>query len=279
MKDVWPDTFVEESNLTSNISVLRKHLGASPDGGEYIETIPKRGYRFAAFVTSSEPQDEQPSVNVGRAQKSRRGAVFAGVATIAVIALFYIVRFRSKIPGEGLQVISLAVLPVENLSGDPAQEYFSDAITEALTTNLAQINSLSVISRNSAMQFKGTKEPLRNISEKLLVDVFVRGSVMRSGQRVKITVGLIRSSTDRYMWSKTYDDDMNDILSLQTQVARDIAHEISAKMTPFERERLARTDSVNPEAYEAYSKGRFFWNQLPENSLLKSIQYLSKPKR
>src|SRR5262249_16958200 len=137
---------------------------------------------------------------------------------------------------------------------------------------------LSVISRDSAMQFKGTKESLRNIAAKLNVDVFIRGSVMRSGQRVKITAGLIRSSTDRHLWSKTYEDVVDDILSLQTQVARDIAHEINAKLTPPEQKRLMRAESVNPEAYEAYSKGRFFWNQLTEGSLWKSVGYFDQAK-
>ena len=316
IKAVWPDSFVEEGNLTSNISILRKQLGLNPDGGEYIETIPKRGYRFVATVTQVEdqhsgrsssrgsasetvpvaeeearPENRRPdgrhvfaaeTVKAGRdGKRAARLAVVlavAGTLTISLLVL-YLGGWHSALPGFGApaRIKALAVLPLENLSGDEAQEYFADGMTEALTADLAQIGALRVISRTSVMQFKRAKKPLPEIARQLKVDAVVIGTVLRSGQRVRITAELIHASTDEHLlWARTYERNLGDILDLQNDVARAIATEVQAKLTPQEQVRLARTRAVNPDAYEAYLKGRYYWNEYTEEALLKSIEYFEQ---
>jgi len=280
---VWPDTFVEESNLTSNISIVRKQLGVHPDGGEYIETISKRGYRFVAAVRAvqdGEPAQPSPELKAEPARNENRAAPFksilglgAGVAVL--LAMWY---WHGKLFGFGgaPHIESLAVLPLVNLSGDPAQEFFADGMTEALTADLAQIGALRVISRATVMQYKGTKKPLPEIAQRLKTDVIVLGSVLRSGRRVRITAELVQASTDRLLWAETYERDVGDILDLQNEVARAIADEIQAKLTPHEQVRLARRRMVNADAYEAYLKGRFFVNQFTEEALEKSTDYFQE---
>jgi len=208
MKAVWPDAFVEEGNLTSNISILRKELGAPPGGGEYIETIPKRGYWFVAAVTEVQ-NGAKPAV---------RSAVLlaAGGLVLGSLLVVYWTGWYRGLPGlpARTRIEALAVLPLENLSGDAAQDYFADGITEALTADLAQIGALRVISRTSVMQYKGAKRPLPEIAGRLKVDAVVLGSVLRSGQRVRITAELIHASTDRHLWARTYERELGDILDL-----------------------------------------------------------------
>jgi len=168
---------------------------------------------------------------------------------------------------------SIAVLPLENLSGDPAQEYFADGMTEALIADLAQISALRVISRTSVMQYKGANKPLPEIAKALNVDAVVEGSVQRVGERVKITAQLIEAATDRHLWAKSYERELRDILALQSEVARAIANEIQIKLTPQEQTRLTNTRQVNPEAHQAYLKGRFYWNKFTAEGFKKSIDY------
>jgi TolB-like protein/DNA-binding winged helix-turn-helix (wHTH) protein len=282
IKAVWPDTFVEESNLTSNISILRKILGTHPEGGEYIETLPKRGYRLVAAVRLAESAAEDelcaPQADEIRRRVSLRWAfgVAAGAAMVLLGGLYF-AGALPWVPAWGApRIEALAVLPLENLSGDPSQEFFADGMTEALTTNLAQIRTLRVISRTSVMQYKGTSKPLREIAKKLKVDAIVRGSVARFGQRVRVTAALIQASTDEHVWAMTYEKDLGDILDLQNEIVRAITDKIDATVTPQEQNRLARRRPVNPDAYEAYLRGRYFWNQYTEDALLKSIGYFKQ---
>jgi len=278
IKTVWPDTFVEESNLSSNISILRKQLGVLPEGGEYIETIPKRGYRFIAIVT---PVSGDPPTGITEVKPATRRKTIIGVAAallVLVLAVLYLERSRISLPGLAAppHIQTLAVLPLANLSGDPAEDYFADGMTEALTADLAQIAALRVISRTSVIQYKSTKRPLPEIARQLKVDAVVLGSVLRSGTRVRITAELILASTDRHLWARTYERDLGDILDLQNEVARAIAAEIRLKVTPQEQARLTRNRTVNPDAYEAYLKGRHFWNQFTPEPLMKSIEYFEQ---
>jgi TolB-like protein/DNA-binding winged helix-turn-helix (wHTH) protein/Tfp pilus assembly protein PilF len=156
---------------------------------------------------------------------------------------------------------SLAVLPLENLSGDKDQEYFADGMTDALTTDLAQIGSLKVISRTSAMHFKGSKETLPQIGRDLQVDAVVEGTVARDERRVRITAKLIDASSDQHLWARTYERDLKDVLSLQDEIARDITEQIRVKLTPKERSLLIQVHATDPEAYEAYLRGRYWWNK------------------
>jgi len=185
----------------------------------------------------------------------------AGLALVALAAVLLglnVAGLRDRLLGRGAapRIQSIAVLPLENLSRDPEQEYFADGMTEELITSLAKISTLKVISRTSVMQYKGTKKPLPQIANELNVDAVLEGSVQRVGDRVRITAQLIHAPTDRHLWAETYDRDLRDILALQSEVARTVAQQIKATLTPQEQTRLASARPVNPEAYEAYLKGR-----------------------
>jgi TolB-like protein len=186
---------------------------------------------------------------------------------------------HSSNPASALRIQSLVVLPLANLSGDPQQDYFVDGITDELTTNLAQISALRVTSRTSAMQFRETKESLPQIAKQLNVDAVVEGSVARSGNRVRITAQLIEAKFDRHMWAKSYERNLQDVLTLQDELARDIADEVRAKLTPGEQARLSNAPIVNPEAHEDYLRGRFFWNLRTEGDLGKARNYFEQATR
>lgn len=278
IKAVWPDTFVEESNLTSNISILRKQLGVY-QGGEYIETIPKRGYRFIATVTQiGDEAKNGAATSEQKRTSSRRVVLSIATGLCALLLALLLERSRIRLPAFDTppHIEALAVLPLANLSGDPEQEYFADGMTEALTADLAQIGALRVISRTSVMRYKNTKRPLPEIARELKVDAVVSGSVLRSNQRVRITAELIYAPTDRHLWARTYERNLDNILDLQNEVVRAIAGEIRAKVTPQEQGRLARNRAVNRDAYEAYLKGRYYGNQFTEDSLSKSIEYFEQ---
>jgi len=158
---------------------------------------------------------------------------------------------------------SLAVLPLENLSHDPEQEYFAEGLTEALITTLAKIGALRVISRTSVMQYKEIRKPLREIARELEVDTIVEGTVLRAGRRVRITAQLIDATEESHLWAESYERDLRDVLALQAEVAKAIAREIQVKLTPLDQARFATAHAVEPEAYDAYLKGRYHWNRRP----------------
>lgn len=170
------------------------------------------------------------------------------------------------------RIESLAVLPLENLSRDPEQDYFAEGLTEALITTLAIIGDLRVVSRTSAMQYKGVRKPLREIARELGVDVIVEGTVLRAGHRVRITAQLIEATKETHLWAASYDRNLRDILALQSELAQAIAREIQVKLTPQEQVNLARVHPVDPEAYEAYLKGRYYWNKRSGDALTKGAE-------
>jgi TolB-like protein/Tfp pilus assembly protein PilF len=225
---VWPtDTFVDfDHGINNAIKRLREVLGDTAETPRYIETLPRRGYRFVEKIRSND----------------RR-------------------------------VRSLAVLPLENLSGDPEQEYFADGLTEALITSLAKISALRVISRRTPMHYKGVHRPLPEIARELGVEIIVEGSVLRSGERVRISAQLIEASTDTHLWAESYERDLRDVLQLQSEIARAVAREIQAKLTPGEQEQLARARSVTPEAYEVYLRGRYQWNRRTADGFRKGAEH------
>jgi TolB-like protein/Tfp pilus assembly protein PilF len=165
---------------------------------------------------------------------------------------------------------------LENLSHDPQQEYFAEGLTEALITTLAKIGKLRVVSRTSTLQYKGVRKPLREIARELEVEVIVEGTVLRAGRRVRITAQLIDAPKETHLWAESYERDLRDVLALQSEVAQAIAQEIRVKLTPQERAHLAQTRAVDPEAYEAYLKGRYHWNRRSGESLPKAAQYLQQ---
>jgi TolB-like protein/Flp pilus assembly protein TadD len=175
-----------------------------------------------------------------------------------------------------VHIQSVAVLPLENLSSDPEQESFTEGMTDALITDLAQISSLRVISRTSVLRYKGTRKPPAEIGKELNVDGIVEGTVARSGERVRVDAQLIQAATDRHLWARSYNRDLRDVLALQNDVAREIASEIRIQLTPQEQARLTRSQQVDPQAYVSYLKGRYFWSKRSEGSLQKSIDYLQQ---
>jgi eukaryotic-like serine/threonine-protein kinase len=179
-------------------------------------------------------------------------------------------------PGRRSTIGSIAVLPLENLSGDPEQEYFADGMTEALILTLAQIDAFRVASRTSVMRFKGTRTPLPEIARALQVDGVVEGTVARSGGRVRITAQLIDAGTDRHLWARSYERELSDVLTLQGEVARAIAEEIRGQVTHEASARLARARRVDPDAYEAYLRGRYHWNRRSEEGIRKGIEYFQE---
>jgi len=201
---IWPaDTFVDfDNSLNAAVNKIREALGDSPENPRFVETLPRRGYRFVASL-----EDKR---------------------------------------SEGIH--SLAVLPLENLSGESEQEYFAEGMTEALITTLAKIGALRVTSRTSALRYKKTDKSLRQVAEELGVDAVVEGAVLRSGDRVRISAQLIDGRTDAHLWAETYDRDLRDILALHSEVAQAIAREVQVKLTPFDHLHLAHVHTVDPRA-------------------------------
>jgi TolB-like protein/Flp pilus assembly protein TadD len=241
---VWPDTVVEENNLVVQISALRKALGEDRD---FIRTVSGRGYRFVAeILTSVAVSDVETRLGRGTA-----------------------VEAASK-------VLSIAVLPLESLSGDPSQEYFADGMTDELITALAQISSLRVISRTSIMTYKRVRKLLPEIARELNVEAVVEGTVLRFGDRVRITAQLVEVPVERHMWAESFEGDLWDTLALQNSVARTIAEQIRATVTRREQTALQNSKPVNPTAYEAYLKGRFFLNKRTGDGLKTAIEYFTQ---
>jgi TolB-like protein/DNA-binding winged helix-turn-helix (wHTH) protein/tetratricopeptide (TPR) repeat protein len=291
LRKIWPDTFVEEGSLTQNISILRKALGENGDGEEFIQTIPKRGYRFAVPVrATSEPLvieehcrvEASVDAEVVERQTSRRAIWISGVVltlALAATAGFLGVRLRSRGQMGDQPIRSVAVLPLQNLSEDPAQEYLSDGMTDVLISDLAQIRSLNVISRRSVMRFKKSGESAPQIGKALGVDALVEGTLQRSGGRVRITAQLIRTATDKHLWAKEYERDFSDVLKLETEVARQIASEIQAELTPEETRSLSDVGIVNPQAQEEYWRGRYLINKGDQPNMKAAIEHFDQAVR
>jgi len=180
------------------------------------------------------------------------------LAFLAAGSVLWLARKSSYRAAAAARLHSIAVLPLDNLSGDSSQDYFVDGMTDELITDLAKVGSLRVVSRTSVMRYKGTRKGLPEIARELNVDGIVEGSVTRSGQRVRITAQLLDASTDHHLWAETYERDLGDVLGLQSEVAEAIAEQIRAQLTPELRARLHSAPQVNPEAYEAYLRGRFY---------------------
>ena len=241
LNQVWKGTFVEEGSLTRTMSVLRKTLGKAESGQEFIATIPKRGYRFVATV--SELAERQP-VSVEKKHM-------------------------------------LVVLPFENLSGDKAQDYFSDGLTEEMITQLSRINPerLAVIARTSALRFKGATKSIQEIGRELGVSHVLEGSVRRAEGRVRIAAQLIKVDDESHLWVETYDRNLGDILKIQSEVAQAVAREIRVKLTARERRRLGAVGELSPAAYESYLLGRHLWNKRTEAGMRKSILHYEEAAR
>jgi TolB-like protein/DNA-binding winged helix-turn-helix (wHTH) protein len=326
MRTVWQETVVEENNLSQVVYLLRRALRDGEDGARYIETVPKRGYRFVAEVrqfeatngngrggngfggplaaSSSGGHGSQVAEAAGdsgsegdfrlatvagtngfegseKNSAARRGwmiGLMGGLAIITVAALLQWAGWRQRLFGgaDSGPIRSVAVLPMQNLSNDPNQEYFVDGMTDELITDLAQIRELKVVSKTSIMQYKGTRTPLPEIGRELGVDAVVEGSVLRSGDRVRITAQLIRAASDRHIWAESYDGELKDVLSLQARVAEAITNQVKLNLTVEESSRLRRASAVNPEAFDLYLRGRYAWNQRNPEGFGKAIEYFNQ---
>jgi TolB-like protein/DNA-binding winged helix-turn-helix (wHTH) protein/Tfp pilus assembly protein PilF len=289
-----------DRSLNKAIVKLRDALGDDADSPRYIETLPRHGYRFIP-LPQVHARIDAGSATTGAAVVSSPSATppapprpaswgplgwIGGTLIIVVLlaASWAIVHYRgASKPAEQTNsgtapapIHSLAVLPLENLSGDKEQEYFADGMTDALTTDLAQIGALSVISRTSAMQFKGSKETLPQIGRDLKVDAVVEGAVTRGENRVRVTAQLVEASSDHHLWARTYERDLKDVLALQDEIAQDIAEQIRVKLTPKERSLLIQAHAVDPEAHDAYLRGRYWAYKETLEGGWKAIEYYQK---
>jgi TolB-like protein/DNA-binding winged helix-turn-helix (wHTH) protein len=317
MRAVWPDTFVEEVNLAVYISALRKLLNSA--GGEIqIETIPKRGYRLRGEIraapaeplgvrpgadavapaeTTTGPGESKPAPATQPRQEAAprpgpssayplRPGTLAGIGSAIILLVAAGVwldrsvdRSQVGVEAGGARIQSLAVLPLENLSGDPGQDYFAAGITDDLTTELAHIHGLRVVSRTSASQFQAAHRSLPDIARALGVEGVIEGSVVRAGNHVRITTQLIEAASDRHLWAGTYEDSIDEVIALQDRVARDVAREVRAAVKPegaLPAVSAQGRQPVNRQAYDDYLEGLYVWNRRDHRTLGKAIEYFSR---
>jgi TolB-like protein/DNA-binding winged helix-turn-helix (wHTH) protein/Tfp pilus assembly protein PilF len=315
-RKLWPeDTFVDfDHSLNTAVRRLREALADSPENPIFVETVQRRGYRFIAPVVyvdrpgtedaraqAEKPANAifevvaiekapEPAVTGAASAESRqaparmlRNSVLAGCAGLLVGALmalaaaYFVYRpNQSTAHVKADQVRSLAVLPLENLSITPDQEFLADGMTDELIASLAKVKHLRVVPRTSSMAYKSTHKSLSEIAKELNVDAVVEGTVMRSGSRIRITTELVQIASDRALWAETYESNVDDVLSLQQRVAGAIVSNIQVELTPQERQNLKAYQPSSAEAYEDYLKGRYYWNKRSEEGLTKAIDYFER---
>jgi eukaryotic-like serine/threonine-protein kinase len=261
-------------------SVIERCLAKSP-ADRYQQANEVRAALGALRSSGSlpTPQPTAKGISGGGLTRERRPWVFlagiVGLVLVVTAGWVFIGKPGKTGASANEPVHSLAVLPLENMSGDPSEEFYAEGMTEELTTQLAQISALRVISRTSVMQYKASKKSLPEIAKELRVDAIVEGSVMRSGDRVRITAQLIQAATDKHLWAKSYDGDARDVLGLQRNVAQAIANEVKVQLTPQEQERLSSSKAVNPAAHEAYLRGDYL-NKGTGAQQLKAKEYFEE---
>lgn len=289
LERVWPDTFVEESTLTRSVSALRKALGDTPEGHAYILTVPKRGYQFvcpfreeSCDAAAGESKLAKLSGKGWWAAKAsacarhwRSFLVAAGVLMVLLgFAIFYLTRFWDK-AGTASRIM-IAVLPVQNLTGDVDREFISDGLTEGIIAQLGRINPerLAVIARTSAMSYKHSTKTVSEIGRDLHVEFIVESSLRQSGDRLRITTQLIRVKDQTHLWSRDYDRTLSDLVTLQDDFARAVASGIRLELAAASHQQSPSVASRNPDAYVAYLEGRFYWNQRSVQGLERAIVHL-----
>jgi TolB-like protein/DNA-binding winged helix-turn-helix (wHTH) protein/Flp pilus assembly protein TadD len=281
---VWPETFVEEGSLSNNIFVLRKALGEDP---AYIETIPRRGYRFVGAVRQlpsiSLPQvgkpagvsSGTPSDAKGRLPWTARAAL--GVAAVVGLALLAAAGWFFGRTGRGAETMqSLAVLPFVNANADPNTEYLSDGITESLINSLSQLPNLKVMSRESSFRYKGKETDAQTVGRELGVGAIFKGRVTERGDTLNISAELINARDGSHIWGQQYDRKLADMLALREEIAREMASALRRRLTGAEEKRVTKSYTTNPEAYQDYLKGRYWWNKSTEEGFNKGIDYFQQ---
>jgi TolB-like protein/DNA-binding winged helix-turn-helix (wHTH) protein/Tfp pilus assembly protein PilF len=292
---LWPDTFVEEGSLSNHIFLLRKALGDDP---EYIETVPRRGYRFVGSVhqlpdglppsteTSQEERSEiADTISKGRLSTQAESAIPSRARTLGLALAIVLVlsgalgwktfRDRRLALANAPRIQSLAVLPLTNLSGDPEQEYFCDGLTETLTNDLGRLRTLRVISRTSAMHYKGSKKTVPEIARDLHVDAFIEGTVLRSANHVRITVNLVQASPEMHLWTQNYETEVGDVLDVQAKVAQAVAREIQVALEPPDESSRSHRP-VNAAAQDLYFRGLFAIRSATAESAEHAISYFQQ---
>ena len=294
-EQVWGgDTFVNfDQGLNFAVRQIRAALGDDSDTPRFIETLPKRGYRFIASVSKSETSAVLAPVAAQASRQHHKAAWRIPVALIALVAIVLsLLLVWSQLRAQRLsgthRIESLAVLPLHNLSRDPEQEYFSDGMTDELITELAKVSTLRVISHTSVERYKQTKRTLRDIAQELGVDAVVEGTIMRSGDRVRITAQLIDARSDKHLWAESYERELGhsegrsyegnvvDLIRLQSEVARSITDEIAESLKPNANAQLNPDRAVTPEAYDLYLRGLYFSGRLSPDNLQKAFGYFNQ---
>jgi TolB-like protein/DNA-binding winged helix-turn-helix (wHTH) protein/Tfp pilus assembly protein PilF len=278
LKRIWPTTFVEEGTLARNISTLRKALGEGPEGQTYIETVPRHGYCFIAPVQQAPSLEPAPFQAPPAGPSSLRSSRMAfGLLALFIISTFFLWLRWLHVPEISAHRTTLAVLPFENLSGEPAQQFFADGFSEEMSTQLGSLepNHFAVIALTSGVRYQGSAKDAREVGRELGAEYLLTGSVRREADRVRITARLIRGKDGTILWAEDYDRNVRDILALQSEVANAIAREISLKLPPEKNASLSAARRVDPDAYENYLRGRYFWNKRTPASYLKAIEYFN----
>jgi TolB-like protein/DNA-binding winged helix-turn-helix (wHTH) protein len=307
LNQLWPDAFIEEASLAQNISILRRILGDDGNGNKFIQTVPKRGYRFVAEVRdltdeitntrngrgtdqrggpgpavdqTAVPEPVIPVEVQGSKHKSAKAALsIALVAALAIaIGTGYILWRRSHRPTQSAHRVMMAVLPFQNLSGDSTQDYVSDGLTEEMITQFGRMDpqQLGVIARTSAMAYKDTRKTTLEIGRELGVDYILEGSVRRDDSRVRVSAQLIQVKDQTHLWARSYDRAMRDLLSLQGEVAQAIAEEIQIKLSKRPGAFPTTNRPLDVEAYEIYLRGLYYWNRRSQADLQRGIAYFQQ---
>ena len=288
LEAVWPGTFVTDDVLTRAISELRRVFEDDAQDPHFIQTIPKRGYRLVVPVEPAHEAQDSPQIPPAPKSRSilgkRRFLLVAGglVSLLLILLVARVIRGKKEHPPEpgSAAIHSIAVLPLQNLSADPAQEYFSDGLTDALITDLAQIGNLKVISRTSSMQFKAAKKSLPQIARELGVDGIVEGTVQRSGNRVRITAQLIHGPSDKHVWANSFEDDSGDAFKLERDVTQEIAAEIETHLEPPSEANLQQPRPVNSKVFDAYLQGNYHLHKVSrgagEAEGKKAVEYFQR---
>lgn len=290
-KRIWPaDTFVDfDHGLHAAVNKLRTALSDQAIRPRYVETVQRRGYRFIGKLEASdEPVAVQPQpIHDPTPKPGRRfwnswtgmmGGFMGAIAIAASLVAGNVYGLKDWLftAAKPHSFRSLAVLPLENLSGDPKQDYFADGMTEELITQVSKFANLKVISRTSVMQYKGSKKSLPQIAGELHVDAVVEGAVQLVDSRIRITAQLVDGATDEHIWAETYDRDLSNVLLLQSEVAADIAKQIDLELTPQQQQRFrANAHAVNPDAYQSYLLGRYYWNMRTGPGLAQAGHYFA----
>lgn len=282
---LWPDTFVEEGSLSNHIFLLRKALGEDPG---FIETVPRRGYRFVGAVrqfpvAATAPLEKPPEVGAAgitslptKAQRPWRRRAALGIAAVALLASLAAAGWFYKLAARGEAIDSLAVLPFVNANADPNTEYLSDGITESLINSLSQLPNLKVMSRDSAFRFKRKETDPQTVGRELNVRAIFKGKVTQRGDTLNISAELINARDGSHIWGQQYDRKLADMVTLREEIAREMASALRMRLTGAEEKRLTKSYTANPEAYQDYLKGRYWWNKSTEEGFNKGIDYFQQ---